>query len=96
MNTLQRLAAALAEAGTALQRAAELLADLALDAPAPAQPPRALSVAEVARLLGCSRDSVERRIREGTLRATRLGGRVLIPATEVARLLGEVARSAGR
>ncbi|MBI4506414.1 MAG: excisionase family DNA-binding protein [Chloroflexi bacterium] len=51
-----------------------------------------MSVAEAARRLGVSRDTVERRIRAGGLRAVRLAGRVLIPAAEVDRLLADGAR----
>jgi excisionase family DNA binding protein len=48
----------------------------------------ALSVREVASLLGVSSFSVRRRITDGTLKATKFGHRLLIPMSELTRLLG--------
>ena len=48
-----------------------------------------LSKQEVASRLGVSSDSVDRAIRQGKLKIIRFGRRVLIPASEVARLLAE-------
>jgi excisionase family DNA binding protein len=42
---------------------------------------------EVARRLGVSRDSVSRAIQKGKLRVVRFGRRVLIPGSEIERLL---------
>lgn len=44
---------------------------------------------EVAQRLGVSRDSVIRAIQKGKLRAVKFGRRVLIPHTELDRLLKE-------
>jgi excisionase family DNA binding protein len=44
---------------------------------------------EVAARLGVSRDSVDRRIREGKVKIVYFGRRVLIPASELARLMAE-------
>jgi excisionase family DNA binding protein len=44
---------------------------------------------EFARQLNVSRDSVDRRIKEGRLRVFRFGRRVLIPGSELERLLRE-------
>lgn len=49
----------------------------------------AYSKAETAKLLGLHENSVTNAIRRGEIRAVRLGARVLIPRTELARLLGE-------
>ena len=48
----------------------------------------ALSVTEVALALGLSRSSVYQMIRRGELRSVKLGARRVIPASEIARLLG--------
>jgi excisionase family DNA binding protein len=45
---------------------------------------------DAAALLGdVTRQHVAKMVRDGDIRAVRLGRRVLIPATEIARLLGE-------
>ncbi|HLY61927.1 MAG TPA: excisionase family DNA-binding protein [Terriglobia bacterium] len=49
----------------------------------------ALSKTELANRLGVSRDSIDRRIKEGKLKVIRFGRRVLIPASEAARLVAE-------
>jgi excisionase family DNA binding protein len=60
------------------------------------QPPAALRVGEVARLLGVHRSSVYRAVHRGELRIARLGKRFLIPAGELERLLGERLRPGSR
>lgn len=45
------------------------------------------TIAEVADLLSVSRDQVERLLRNGELRARRVGARRRIPASEVSRYL---------
>lgn len=86
------LANALAAAGDALVRAGQLIAGLRIAAaPAPAEPPRALSISEAAKRLRCSRDSVERAIKRGDLRALRIGARVLLPSGELERFLTDCA-----
>lgn len=53
----------------------------------------AFSIPETGRLLGLSRNSVESAIERGDLHAVRVGGRRLIPAFAIDRLLGlEVAQ----
>ena len=47
----------------------------------------AISKAEFAQLLSISTDSVKRVIGRGEVRAVRLGRRILIPASEVGRIL---------
>jgi len=49
----------------------------------------ASSVNEAAEKLSVSRDSVVRAIQRGDLKAIRFGKRVLIPASELKRILGE-------
>ena len=49
----------------------------------------AFSKEEVARRLGVSRDSVIRAIAKGNIKIIRFGRRVLIPASELARLVAE-------
>lgn len=49
----------------------------------------AYSRSEAAALLGCDLSTIIRRIDDGTLRSVKLGRRVLVPAAEIARLLGE-------
>jgi len=51
------------------------------------QPRAAFGVGEVAKALGVSKFSVIRRIKDGTLKAVPFGRRLLIPASELARLL---------
>lgn len=51
------------------------------------EPKLAYQIAEFARAFGISKDSTRRRIAEGTIRGFKLGRRVLIPASEVDRLL---------
>lgn len=69
-----------------LGAAAELGVDLA-DGPPTRTPRVALSVAEVAESLGTSPDLIRSLIRRGELRACRVGRRVLIPSTELSRLI---------
>lgn len=47
-----------------------------------------LSVSEVAEVLSLSKSSIWRLVYKGDLKARRIGGRVLIPRTEVERLAG--------
>jgi len=50
----------------------------------------ALKPREAAKLLGVSRSHLLRQVKEGQVRGIRFGkGRILIPVSEVARLLGE-------
>jgi excisionase family DNA binding protein len=51
----------------------------------------AVSPLEFARAAGVSLPTVQRRLRDGTIRAGRIGRRVTIPVTELRRLVGEVA-----
>jgi len=46
-----------------------------------------ISKAELCEILGVSLPTIDRRLRDGTLHATRLGRRVLIPASEIDRLI---------
>lgn len=55
----------------------------------------AYSVAEVAEMIGASPDLVRGLIDRGELVARRIGRRVVIPASEVTRLLGPEVRRAG-
>lgn len=48
---------------------------------------RAYSPAEAGRILGVSRDSILRRIADGTIRPVKFGRRILIPKTEVEFIL---------
>lgn len=48
----------------------------------------AYSPAEAAALLGCARSSIYQSLRRGDVRSVLLGGRRLIPAAELTRLLG--------
>jgi len=50
---------------------------------------RTYTVAEVVEILGVSRITVLRRIKDGTIPSIRLGRRVLIPAEYVDELLGK-------
>lgn len=50
-----------------------------------------LSPTEFARTVGCSRQHVYRMADEGYLASARLGGRLLIPVTELDRLRSEAA-----
>lgn len=50
--------------------------------------PLTLSAEEAAIALGISRRSVDRAIARGEIRAVRIGGRVVIPRGEIARVLG--------
>jgi excisionase family DNA binding protein len=52
-----------------------------------AQDKAACSKAELAAQLGVSKDSVNRAIKRGEVKTLRFGRRVLIPQTEVSRLL---------
>lgn len=47
----------------------------------------AIGVDEFASAIGVSKFTVHRRIKDGSLRTVRFGRRVLIPASELARLL---------
>jgi excisionase family DNA binding protein len=58
------------------------------DPPQELAQPDAVSIPEAAGKLGVSQRTVERRIADGSLRVVRLGRRVLVPQTEVDRLLG--------
>ncbi len=51
--------------------------------------PMALSVAEAARVLRVSRTTLYRLAWRGMIRFVKLGGRTLIPMSEVRRLMGE-------
>ncbi|MHB8574357.1 MAG: excisionase family DNA-binding protein [Dehalococcoidia bacterium] len=53
---------------------------------------RTVEVAELAELLGCSARLVYDEVTRGNVRALHLGRRVLIPDTEVERLLSAPAR----
>lgn len=53
-----------------------------------ASPPIALSLAEVSRRTSLSRRTLHRHIKAGKLRTVKLGGRRLVLAEELARLLG--------
>ncbi|MBA4191353.1 MAG: hypothetical protein C0467_25510 [Planctomycetaceae bacterium] len=46
----------------------------------------AISIAELAKKCGISRRSVERGIKQGHIKAFRIGGRHLIPRAELARI----------
>jgi predicted site-specific integrase-resolvase len=52
------------------------------------RPPAAVSVHDAAGAIGISPTSMRRRIRDGTIRAVRIGGRVVVPTAEIARVLG--------
>jgi excisionase family DNA binding protein len=49
--------------------------------------PGAYSMAETAALLSLSKAPITRRIREGTIRAVRVGNRVLVPSQSIRELL---------
>lgn len=57
---------------------------------------RAYSVAEVARMLGVGHTAVRNAIARGDLRVVRVGGRVVIPLTAIAKLLGDELKPAVR
>jgi excisionase family DNA binding protein len=46
---------------------------------------------EACRLVGWSPSTLDRNIRGGRIRANKVGGSVLIPVSEIARILGEPA-----
>lgn len=50
---------------------------------------RALSMREFADSLGVSFDSVYRKVQSGDVRSARFGRRILIPRSELVRILGE-------
>jgi excisionase family DNA binding protein len=50
---------------------------------------QALSVSEFSHALGTSNDTTRRRIADGSIRSVRYGRRVLIPRTELDRVLAE-------
>ncbi len=54
-----------------------------------------LRVEEAAFVLGCGRTTVFQLIREGRLRVIKLGARTIVPRSEVARLLADVAERGG-
>lgn len=51
--------------------------------------PRALSIRAAAQTLGVSEGTIKNRLRDGSLKGARLGRRVLIPTSEITRLVGE-------
>lgn len=53
--------------------------------------PRALSVGVAATMAGVSANTIRRRIADGTIRAVRLGARVLVPVSELERVLSPLA-----
>jgi excisionase family DNA binding protein len=55
--------------------------------PAPLPDPLAYGLADAAHLSGLSRATLRRRAAEGALRLVRVGGRTLIPAESLKRLL---------
>lgn len=56
----------------------------------PTAPPRAaFSKKETCQSIGCSLDWLNRKIKDGTVRSVKLGGRVFIPASELSRLLDQ-------
>ena len=65
-------------------------------APSPSRPDpgrrAAYSPAEAAGLFGLSRSSLYAAIDRGEIRSVKLGGRRLIPASEIRRILGEAQR----
>jgi excisionase family DNA binding protein len=52
-------------------------------------PRRAFPLDEAGRLLGVSRASLYRQVEEGKLKFIRIGGRTLVPATEIDRIAEE-------
>jgi hypothetical protein len=56
----------------------------------PAPPPDALAygLEDAARISGLSRSSLRRRAAEGRLKLVKIGGRTLVPADSLKRLLG--------
>jgi excisionase family DNA binding protein len=58
--------------------------------PEPGARRAAYSPSEFASLFGCARSTVYAAIGRGELHSVKLGGRRLIPASEIRRLLGEV------
>ena len=56
------------------------------DSPEP-RPRRGLSIPEACEILGVSRATIYRRINDGSVRVVRLGGRVIVPSTEIDRIL---------
>lgn len=59
--------------------------------PADTPAPRAHSVVAAAKIAGISPSSMRRRIEDGTIRAVRLGARVLVPVSELERVLSPLA-----
>lgn len=55
--------------------------------PAPGQA-LALSIDDTSKAIGCARGTTYKLIREGKLRAVKLGARTVIPRREIERLLG--------
>lgn len=57
------------------------------------RPPMAFHVSETCELLNVSRSTFRKLVDQGDIRTVRLGGRVLVPATEIDRILaGEASR----
>ncbi len=54
-----------------------------------------LRVEEAAQVLGCGRTTVFALIREGRLRAVKLGARTIVPRSEVLRLLADATHRTG-
>jgi len=55
---------------------------------APPDKPLALSVKDFCRRMSISPSTFWKNVRAGQIRVVRLGGRTLIPAAEIARLIG--------
>lgn len=51
--------------------------------------PKVVTVSQFAQTFFCSQSHVYRLIRDGKVRAAKLGDRLLIPASEVERIIGE-------
>lgn len=49
----------------------------------------AVSKREAARLLSLAPRTLDRRLADGSIRAIRIGGRVVVPVAELERLVGE-------
>lgn len=52
-------------------------------------PRLAFSLTETAAMLGCTRQHLANMVHAGEIRVAKLGRRVLVPAAELSRLLGE-------
>ncbi len=60
-------------------------------APAALPPVMAVGICKAGKVIGLSTPTVRKLVNEGKLRSVRVGGRVLIPMSSLAALLGEVA-----